>query len=115
MEYIEAFPPIMSLGRARLQALANEWLSSPVARECGVTYVVISQDASAIYDVGLEVARGTKPGELVHFPADHFLRYVIDQEFSGEIHARLHAALIALRQHVGQAVFQRYHTTVGVE
>ena len=114
MGYIEAFPPIQALGRRRLQQLCSEWIQSPVARECGVGFVVINADASDIFDVGLRAPKGQKKGEVMHFPADHLMRFIIDREFSGETQVRLHQHLVDLRSKVGVELFQRFVPTVDV-
>ena len=113
--YIEAFPPVQALGRIRLQELANEWLQTAAAKECSIEYVVVNADASGFDDIRIKPIIGIKKGELLPFPADKFLRFVIDREFRGPMRDALHAHLVNLRRQVGVNLYQWYQLTVDVD
>lgn len=112
MEFLEPFPEVVALGRSRLQVLCDEWVETPIARECAIRGVVINEAATGFSDVQVLATHQVQDQEDFHFPADNLLRYIIEQTFHEPKASELKIRLMALRQKVGPIVFQRYRANL---
>ena len=111
-EAFVSFPEVMALGHDRLQQFCDEWCKMPVAREFSVSRVLISEDCRCFDpNIRLDAANYDK-GDIVHFPFDRLMEYVITRGFPANERQVLRDRLLLMRQSVGVELYQRFETTV---
>ena len=104
------FPEITAIGQAALQEHCDEWLKSSIARQCHVKTVTIGRTSRRliIADVGLEAPPDVQPGEIMHFPLDYLLSFLIDRIVPGEQRNRLKAIMAKKRFNAGPGAYQQF-------
>jgi hypothetical protein len=98
-------PDVATIGRASLQVYCNEWLQRPIAREFGITHLIVG--ANLMLAVKINSARATAAGDWGFIPIDELAGYIIDRHFSdeGKRH-ELHAQLREIRNRWGEVGYQ---------
>ncbi|MCI0333794.1 MAG: hypothetical protein L0228_11300 [Planctomycetes bacterium] len=89
IDYLQAFPELVAIGRQQLQRYCDEWANRPIAREFGIAQVFV--DDELLLSVHLD-ARQT--GDIVIIHLDELLGYIVDNHFPDaeqrrELHGRI--------------------------
>ena len=115
MEVIEWFPDLKSIGRQRLQELADRWVLTPKPRECAVSHVTVSErDSKLQIDFGVKFTHNVKDGEDYHFPMDDLIVYLAEHGIrNGKKREKVIERIYAARAKSGPKVFQRFHVRPG--
>lgn len=108
-ELFSAYPEIRELGRDRLQAICDEWIITPVARETGVIEVGITKELAFTFRAGIGSA--PKADEVYHFPADDLLRFIAENSVAPKEKNALLARIVAIRRKLGVEFCQRFLLT----
>ncbi len=101
VDILHLFPDLAAIGPTVLQLYCNDWLQRPIARECGITQLVINdqRNMEVLIDVMRALGRHERPGE-VFFPVDELLDYIVDRHFTDSSERnRLHTAVRDTRKH----------------
>ena len=116
-EVFEAFPDIKALGKERLQALCDEWLGKPTAKEFAVAELFVMEEHGKLtMSFRVEVTHKLKDREEYHFPMDSLLNYIADHGIESEAdREQVKADIVSKRQEVGSDVYQRFLTDLGPE
>jgi hypothetical protein len=110
MDVFGDFPEITAIGRDALQRRCDEWLKTSIARQCRVKFLTIGQQGPRliISDVGLETPPDVQAGEVLHFPLDYLLNYLIERVAPTDQQARLKSLAEIKRFNGGPWVYQRF-------
>jgi hypothetical protein len=75
-----------------------------------VQTVTIGRNASRliIANVGLKASSDIQPGEIMHFPLDYLLSFLIDRVAPAEQHQRLKSLLARKRFDAGLGAYQQF-------
>lgn len=103
---LPSFQPLAQLGQVRLQQMANEWLQTPVAKECGVSAIRIAEDLALSFSLTVEHA--LEDAEEIHFPFDNLLMFMAENGLSDAPQLEVKETIRVLRRRVGPRVYQRY-------
>jgi hypothetical protein len=98
-------PEVASIGREQLQEYCNQWLKRPIAREFGISHLILGSDL--MLTVNLDLRKVKVADERLFIPICELLDYVIEQHFDdhGRRHA-LHAEAHAIRKRWGEVGYQ---------
>ena len=104
------FPEITAIGRDALQEHCNEWLKTSIARQSRINVLTIGQTGSKliIADVGIENPPDIQAGEILHFPLDYLLNYLIERIAPPDEQDRLKNLVAMKRFGGGPAVYQQF-------
>src|SRR4051812_85510 len=81
---------LATLGRTKLQDYCNEWLERPIAREFGITHLIVGSDL--MLTVNLDLQRVEFVDSLAFIPICELVDYIIDTHFEDATKRReLHA------------------------
>jgi hypothetical protein len=98
IDILRLLPELASIGRAQLQTYCNEWLQRPIAREFGITHLIVGGDILLTVNIDDKRARFVEGHAFV--PLDELVGYIIDQHFTEPAKRQeLHGRLLALRKH----------------
>jgi len=82
MDVLKCFPPLMALGRQRLQQLCDEWVKTPVAKEFSVIEMRVGYEATGFaLNPRIDLYHAVQDGEGVRFPMDDLLTYLLAGAF----------------------------------
>jgi hypothetical protein len=90
IDILKRLPDVAAIGRTQLQAYCDDWLKRPIAREYGITHLILGSDL--MLNVNLDLARVEDRGDRVFVPICGLLDYIIEQHFQdagkrAELHA----------------------------
>ena len=110
MEVFDDFPEITAIGRDVLQEHCNEWLKTSIARQSRINLLTIDRAGSklVIADVGILNPPDIQAGEILHFPLDYLLNYLIERIAPPDQQNRLKNLVAMKRFGGGPAVYQQF-------
>lgn len=110
MEVFDDFPEITAIGRDALQEHCNEWLKTSIARQSRINLLTIDRAGSklVIADVGILNPPDIQAGEILHFPLDYLLNYLIERIAPPDQQNRLKNLVAMKRFGGGPAVYQQF-------
>ena len=92
---------VATIGRTKLQDYYDQWLKRPIAREFGISHLIVGSDL--ILTVNLDAGRVEFIGERTFTPICELLDYVIEQHFQdGDQRRALHAQARDIRKRWGR-------------
>jgi len=97
-------PDVAAIGRTKLQDYCNEWLQRPIARDYGITNLIVGSDLL----LTINVYRSEQLVDNRAFiPIGDLLDYIIDQQFDDPAKRReLHNESLAIRQRWDEVGYQ---------
>jgi hypothetical protein len=111
IDILKRLPDVAAIGRTKLQAYCGEWLQRPIAREFGVSHLIVGSDLMLTANVDLNSAEHTENG--IFIPICELLDYIIDQHFFDPATRRtLHAEARDIRNRWGEVGY-RYEAMAG--
>ena len=72
-------PDVATIGRAKLQDYCDQWLERPIAREFGISHLIVGSDL--LLTVNLDAGSVDFVGNRTFIPICELLDYIIDQHF----------------------------------
>jgi hypothetical protein len=104
IDILKRLPDVAAIGRTKLQSYCDEWLQRPIAREFGVSHLIVGSDLMLMANVNLKSVESTENGIFV--PICELLDYIIEQHFFDHAQRReLHAASRDIRNRWGEVGF----------
>ena len=98
-------PDVAAIGRTKLQDYCNEWLQRPIAREYGITHLILG--SNLLLTVNVDSSRLEFVDNRAWVPIFELLDYIIDQHFNDLGKRReLHAAARDIRQQWADVGYQ---------
>ena len=93
------FPELTAIGREALQTHCDAWLRTSVARQSRIKEVTIGQQGSTLFiaNVGMESPPDVQAGEILYFPLDYLLNYLIEHGAPSDAQDRLKAIVVIKR------------------
>jgi hypothetical protein len=90
-----SLPDVAAIGRAKLQDYCDEWLQRPIARQFGVTHLIVGGDL--LLTVNIDDKRARFVEDRVVVPLDELAGYIIDRHFTDQAKRReLHRRYLAI-------------------
>ena len=104
------FPELTAIGREALQEHCNEWLKTSIARQSRIKVLTIGEKGPTlvISNVGMESPPDVQAGELLHFPLDYLLNFLIERIAPSSEQQRLKAIVAMKRFNAGPAAYQQF-------
>src|SRR5947207_122483 len=104
-------PDVAAIGRAKLQDYCNDWLERPIARQFGITHLIVGSDLMLTVNVDLDKVEFIDNRAFI--PIWELLGYIIDEHFQDPAKRReLHAEARTIWKQWGQ-VGSRYEVMGG--
>jgi hypothetical protein len=98
-------PEVATIGRPKLQDYCDSWLQRPIAREFGISQLIVGSDL--MLTVNLDVQRVEFVDNRAFIPICELLDYIIGQHFQEPAKRReLHAQARDIRQRWGEVGYQ---------
>jgi hypothetical protein len=98
-------PDVAAIGRAKLQDYCNQWLERPIAREFGISHLIVGSDL--MVTVNLDLGRVEFVDDRAFIPICELLDYIIDRHFDDRAKRyELHDAAREIRQRWGEVGYQ---------
>ena len=98
-------PDVATIGRAKLQDYCDEWLERPIAREYGISHLIVG--SNLLLTVNLDAGNLDFVGDRAFIPICELLDYIIDQHFPDPAKRReLHAESRDFRKRWGEVGYQ---------
>src|SRR5436305_12748039 len=72
-------PDVAAIGRSKLQDYCNEWLKRPIARQFGITHLIVGSDL--MLTVNLDLGSVEFVDSRAFIPICELLDYIIDSHF----------------------------------
>jgi hypothetical protein len=84
-------PDVAAIGRTKLQSYCNDWLERPIAREFGISHLIVGSDLMLTANLDLHKVEFVEDRAFI--PICELLDYIIDQHFQNpakrrELHAK---------------------------
>jgi len=110
MDVFDGFPELSAIGREALQKHCDDWLKTSIARQSRINVLTIGEKGSklVIANIGIETPYDVQPGEVLHFPIDYLLYYLIEHIAPSDQHDRLKALVVEKRFYGGPMVYQQF-------
>jgi hypothetical protein len=98
-------PDVATIGRTKLQDFCNLWVERPIAREFGISHLIVGSDL--LLTVNLDLGSVEFVDNRTFIPICELLDYIIDQHFHEPAKRReLHAEARSIRQRWGEVGYQ---------
>lgn len=108
---LRQFPELADIGHSELQVYCNQWIQRPIARQFGLTQIIV--DHQRRMQVMLDKAGAEIHGDHAFLPLDELLSYIVDHHFTdASERRRLHASIREARW-PGNEHGKDYAITVG--
>jgi hypothetical protein len=101
---------LTAIGREALQERCNEWLKTSIARQSRTKVLTIAQVGSklVILNLAMECPPDIQGGEILFFPLDHLLNYLIEHIVPPDQQERLKAIVAMKRLNGGLTAYQQF-------
>ena len=80
IDLLQQFPDIAAIGQTELQAYCNQWIQRPIARQFGLSQIIV--DDQRRMQIMLDKAGAEIHGEHAFIPLDELLSYIVDHHFN---------------------------------
>jgi hypothetical protein len=98
-------PDVAAIGRTKLQDYCSQWLDRPIAREFGISHLIVGADL--MVTANLDLRRVAFVDNRAFIPICELLDYIIDQHFQDPAKRReLHAEAREIRNRWGEIGYQ---------
>ena len=111
VDILRLLPDVAAIGRPQLQDYCNQWLERPIAREYGITHLIVGSDL--MVTVNIDDKRAKVHEGYVFIPVDELAGFIIDSHFTEPTKRQgLHSQLRDLRDRWGDIGY-RYEVLSG--
>ncbi len=98
-------PDVATIGRMKLQDYCDQWLQRPIAREFGISHLIVGSDL--LLTVNLDASRVDFVDNRAFIPICELSDYIIDEHFQDAAQRQeLHARARDIRQHWAEVGYQ---------
>ena len=111
IDLLQQFPDIAAIGQTELQAYCNQWIQRPIARQFGLSQIIV--DDQRRMQIMLDKAGAEIHGDHAYLPLDELLRYIVDHHFTDASDRRRLLASIREARRPGNERGKDYAITVG--
>src|SRR4051795_8396041 len=80
IEILLRLPDVAAIGRSKLQDYCSEWLKRPIARQFGITHLIVGSDL--MLTVNLDLQRVESVDSRAFIPICELVDYMIDGHFN---------------------------------
>ena len=107
----QTFPELATIGQAQLQDYCDDWVQTQSARQSCVRKLTVGENLLLYSD--FRVPDTVKDGDVLVFPMDELLRYIVDRHFAdAATRCRLRNDIADARRQWG-SLHREYRVTLG--
>jgi hypothetical protein len=105
IDILRRLPDVAAVGRARLQDYCDQWLQRPIAREFGISHLIVGDNL--LLTLNLDAERADIDAGRAFIPICELLDYIIDQHFPNAAKQKeLHAQARDIRKRWAEVGYQ---------